>query len=340
MALHRIAVMCLWIAAFITVPFAQANMQRAAESAHVIFDTDMDTDCDDAGALAVLHTLADRGEIEILGTPVSSKHRWSGACVDAINTFFGRPDLPIGVPAGPGAIERGSRYARQITRSFPHDFPVDAPPDATAVYREILARQPDDSVVIVTVGYLTNIHYLLESKADAASPLSGRELAKRKVKHWVCMGSRYPADRDPGKWGNFKPDAKSAVEAVRQWPGRIIFTGGGAFARSLSTGRGLVNLPENNPVRRVYELYFDGRAKDRHSADQIAVLVAARGPQHPWKIVTQGHNHLFANGTHEWRTEPDNPNHAYVSALAEGVDPRSVSATIEALMTGEAHAVP
>lgn len=36
----------------------------------VIFDTDMYTDFDDVGALAVLHTLADAGECEILGSVV------------------------------------------------------------------------------------------------------------------------------------------------------------------------------------------------------------------------------------------------------------------------------
>lgn len=86
----------------------------ADEPLPIIFDTDMDSDCDDAGALALLHALADRGEGEILSTVVSSQHPWSGPCVDAINTYFGRPDLPIGVPQGPGRDQQGSRFARQI----------------------------------------------------------------------------------------------------------------------------------------------------------------------------------------------------------------------------------
>jgi hypothetical protein len=50
----------------------------------LIFDTDMDTDCDDASALAMLHALADAGEVEILATVVSSKYAWSVPCVAAI----------------------------------------------------------------------------------------------------------------------------------------------------------------------------------------------------------------------------------------------------------------
>ena len=63
MMLHRIAAICLWIGVLIIVPGSQADAQRKAEPVQVILDTDMETDCDDAGALAVLHTLADRDEI-------------------------------------------------------------------------------------------------------------------------------------------------------------------------------------------------------------------------------------------------------------------------------------
>ncbi|HSH96140.1 MAG TPA: exo-alpha-sialidase, partial [Roseimicrobium sp.] len=49
----------------------------------IIFDTDMQTDCDDAAALAVLHTLARRGEAEIIATVVSVKDPASVATVDA-----------------------------------------------------------------------------------------------------------------------------------------------------------------------------------------------------------------------------------------------------------------
>ena len=45
-----------------------------AAPARIILDVDLAEDVDDAGALAVLHALADRGEAEILGILVSSKN--------------------------------------------------------------------------------------------------------------------------------------------------------------------------------------------------------------------------------------------------------------------------
>ncbi len=299
----------------------------------ILFDTDMESDCDDAACLAMLHGLADRGEIELLGTMISAKFPWSAPCTDAINTYYGRPDLPIGVPKGKAGIQQKSRYAEEIAKQFPHDCPTyEEAPDANELYRKILKEQPDNSVTILTVGDLTNLRYLIESVPDDISPLSGHDLVKQKVAHWVCMGSRYPADLDPGKWGNFKPDAESTVRAIAKWPTKITFTGGGDFAGLISTGKRLTELPEDNPVRCVYQLYFGGKVKDRHSADQIAVMVAARGTGHPWKLVTQGHNHIFANGTHQWETTPDDPNQQYISALADGVKPSEVIASFNELM--------
>lgn len=94
----------------------------AAPVPKIIFDTDMDSDCDDLGALALLHALADKGECEILATVVSSKNPHSPACVDVVNTYYGRPDLPIGQPKGAGA-QKPSKYAKPLAET-PADNPV------------------------------------------------------------------------------------------------------------------------------------------------------------------------------------------------------------------------
>jgi hypothetical protein len=125
----------------------------------LILDTDMSGDCDDAGTLALLHALADRGECELLATVVNRKDLTgaSAAATDAINTFYGRPDLPIGTDKqGPTALQRTSAYARALRDEFPNDIgPDDRAPDALDVYRRVLAAQPDGSVVICSVGALS-----------------------------------------------------------------------------------------------------------------------------------------------------------------------------------------
>ncbi|MDP8245421.1 MAG: nucleoside hydrolase [Candidatus Hinthialibacter antarcticus] len=272
----------------------------------IIFDTDMDTDCDDAGAMALLHHFADLGEAEILATVVSSNFPYSAPCVRSINAYYHRPGLPIGAPKKPGAdINRGSRYAKQIAEEFPGEIKTnDDAPDAVSVYRRILAKEKSHSVVIVVVGYNTNLAHLLDSGPDDESPLTGRELIKDKVKMVVCMGGRYPRHLDPGVFGNFKPDPAASVKFANQWPGLIIFSG---LGNDVLTGESLKNTPQNNPVRRAYQLYL-GDKPARPSWDLFAVLYAVRPDGPYWIMQKDGRNHIFENGTNEWRDD-DNPNH-------------------------------
>ena len=143
----------------------------------IIFDTDFDSDIDDVGALYMLHTLADQGKAEILATILSSTHFWSPFALDAVNTYWGRPDIPIGAPFIDG-VNRGSVYAETIAKTYPNDVgQTKKIEDATVLYRRLLASQADSSVTIVSVGHLTNIAKLLESKPDESSPMTGKPVA-------------------------------------------------------------------------------------------------------------------------------------------------------------------
>ena len=68
----------------------------SGKAVRIIFDTDIGTDVDDAGALAILPIMADRGEAEILATRSANRNRWCGPALDAINTYYGRGDMPVG----------------------------------------------------------------------------------------------------------------------------------------------------------------------------------------------------------------------------------------------------
>src|SRR5919112_5764881 len=66
----------------------------------VIFDTDMGPDYDDAGAITLLHAFADSGKANILATIASTKYDGVAAVLNVFNTYFKKPDIPIGVPKG------------------------------------------------------------------------------------------------------------------------------------------------------------------------------------------------------------------------------------------------
>lgn len=305
------------------------------ESVLVIFDTDMHTDCDDAGALGVLHALADRGECEILAVMCSTKDPYSAPAADAINTYYGRPDVPIGIIDKRHGVRLESTYTEALAKEFPNDFDTANAKDAVELYRDILEKQQDHSVVIVTVGYLTNIKDLLQLPAEAGR-LSGLELVKRKVKKWVCMGGNFighpPADDLSLGNENFIRDPVSSHYAIHHWPGKLVFAGREVCSvpSGLKIGANLAHVPETNPIRRAYELWFGGEAQDRHVADLVTVLYAVRGLRDYWDIQEKGYIFILPDMTFNWdfaidknqayllkRTVHGKPNDRYVEEVLD-----------------------
>lgn len=281
----------------------------AADAPRIFFDTDMTTDCDDAGALAVLHVLANSGECKILATVSSSLNPTACAAVDAINRYYQRPDLPVGTVKGPGVNEK-SRFTGRLAAEFPNRFRDGAEvPDALAIYRDVLEKQPDHSVIIVTVGYLTNLRNLMKLPASGAR-VSGKDLIRTKVKKWVCMGGNFmgspPVDDLKLDNVNFRRDAASAHEVIRQWPVRVEFAGREVCSvpSGLQAGAVLVNTPSENPVRRAYEVYLGGPGRSRHVADLVAVLYAVRGLRDYWNLSEAGWMDIAPDCAFTWRYDP------------------------------------
>ena len=313
------------LAAWLAVDAFAATPQPSP--VRLIFDTDIQGDADDVGTVAVLHALVDSGEAEILAMGVSSKNSWSPLCLSALNTYFGRGNVPLGVLKGPGSSKR-SRYAQQIAEEFPRNLKsLDDAPDAAVLYRRVLAAQTDNRVVMVSVGFLSNLRNLLLTRPDDVSSLDGRELVARKVKAWVCMGGQFPEGREAC---NLRRDSHAAAYAIEHWPSLIVFSGGELGIR-IQTGAGLRKLPADSPVRRTYEL-FNG-LMNRASWDQTAVLYAVRGLEgglgDVWTLHTGGSIHFDEKTAYvQWRDRPRR-DHAY---LVEKMPPNQVARTIETLM--------
>ena len=291
----------------------------------IILDTDISGDVDDVGAVTILHAMANRGEAKILAMGFSVKNAWGAQCLDALNTYFRRPDIPLGVVKGP-AFPAPSNYAEKITKEFPHALKsAEDAPDAALVYRQVLARQPDRSVVMVSVGALTNFRNLLKTGPDQYTNLGGVELVKQKVRAWVCMGGRFPEGRET----NLVIDGPAAAYAIAHWPTPIIFSGW-EIGNEIMTGAGLKKLPAGTPVRRAYEL-FNG-LNNRQSWDQTAVLYAVRGLDGGladyWDRKAKGHLHVTEDGSNIWRDSPDKT-HSY---LVKKMPPEKIAAVIEDLM--------
>ncbi len=210
-----------------------ATIATAAEPVGIIFDSDMGNDVDDALALGMLHSLHTRQQCRLLAVTLTKDHRLAGPFVDAVNTFYGHGDIPIGVVKN-GKTPGDSKFLPLAeTRDggslrYPHKLMdgKDAP-DAVTLLRKTLAGQPDGSVVIAQVGFSTNLVRLLATPGDDISPLSGKELAAKKVKLLSIMAGAFTPIGKEQRYREYNvvEDIPAAKTLVAGWPTPIVWSG-------------------------------------------------------------------------------------------------------------------
>lgn len=269
-------------------PLSQKNLELAsAEPVRIIFDTDITGDVDDVLALAMLHTLADRGECEIVGITISKLNPLTGPFTDAVNHFYGRPDIPIGTTRD--AQIRESRYLKLVNERqgeqfrYPHDILSNNElPEAVALLRRLLAAEADHSVVLIQVGLGVNLARLAESAPDEQSSLTGQELIRRKVRMASVMAGAFQPIQGNTRYleANVRNDIPSMQKFARLWPHDVPVVWSGfeigiaaTFPRE-SIARDF-NYRAHHIVRDAYLLH-SGPDHDRPTWDLTSVLYAVR----------------------------------------------------------------
>lgn len=255
----------------------------------IIFDTDMGSDCDDVGALALLHHYANIGEAEIVACVYSSgKVPYGAGVVQAINNYYGRPTIPVGAyqkdDVGDPVDKMSAEKLAKDTAAFGHSIihNQDAP-DQTKLCRTLLAEQEDHSVTYITVGHTKGLYDLMTSSPDEASPLNGLELVQKKVKRWVALGA-LQALNDKNHFTKdwnffFNETAPYTKYLVENFPAPVFYISAGS---NVMTGKPLQFTPPGNIVRTAYRdwlWWHEKRTFDdqRPSWDLAAVYFAVEG---------------------------------------------------------------
>ena len=250
----------------------------------IIFDTDMDTDCDDVGALAMLLTAHTSKKIELLGIVTDSVSKYAAPFSEVITRYY-KTDIPIGAvhegdyndtefnlarfekyrSLSKWCIDNGKAYNITLSEKLgktDRDYPK-----ASSVYRELLSKAEDNSVTVLCVGMLTAIAEALESQPDGISPLSGAELFSKKVKCVITMGT--PEIVNDFNWGM---DAYATERFFELCPTPVFITPEG---EKIITGEHLTaKLCDTHPLRRAYEIWLGKENTGRSSWDLIATLYA------------------------------------------------------------------
>ena len=311
--------------------FACHDIKKSSvEPVKIIFDSDMGPDYDDVGALTMLHAFADSGKAEILATMASNRYSLVAPCLDVINTYYGRPLIPVGSPKTHGVnIGCSQHWTDSLVSHFPHKIDSTAQAyNAVLLYRKILAAQPDTSVVIVTVGFLTNLNDLLLSQPDSLSPLNGNDLVTKKVKKLVSMAGKFPE----GWEFNVKEDSTSSKYVFDHWPTPVILSGF-EIGMKIFTGKKLITRGLKSPAAMAFGIAIPFSKEDRNgrmSWDQTAVLTAVQGPKFAFDEV-RGEMIAEPSGFNRWINREDG-RHTY---LVFKKSPQALSELIENYMMHE-----
>lgn len=195
----------------------------------IIFETDMGNDIDDAMALDLLFKNMDAGNIRLLGVGVHKDNPHSKEYIDIMRNWYGYKKLPIGVNSGcvkdMDCVDYCTKTVQMKNKAGEPLFTGSKKPkyeEAVEMYRRLLAKADDNSVVIVTVGFSTTIAQLLESQPDKYSKLSGRELVAKKVKYFSAMAGEFNIP-DFAEYNVFN-DVEAARTLFETSPVPIVFT--------------------------------------------------------------------------------------------------------------------
>jgi len=278
---------------------AEFPQPKRVEPVKIIFDTDIGNDCDDALALAVIHALQNRGACELLAVTLTNPDPLAGGLVDAINTFYGRPGIPIGVnPAAP-VVFKESKYLK-VANNHPHDFNPDKALHAVALLRKTLAAAKDGEVVIVQVGFFNNLAALLDSPADEYSPLTGVELIGKKVKELQLMAGAFALMRSSNYFLEFNViyDIRAAQKLAQQWPTPMVWSGaeiGDAVLFPATVVDKDFGYVAKHPIYESYQLYRP-TPHERPCFDLTSVLQAVWPDRDYFTLSAPGKVEVLADG--------------------------------------------
>jgi hypothetical protein len=250
------------------------QLQSPVPPVNIIIDSDMAISVDDVGDHAVLWALQNRGEVNVLAEVCSSANDFSAPAMHAIATYYGHPNILIGAHQGSTPnLENSatSNYNQQLVNQFgtPGDTRANYP-DAVAVYRQALAGAPDHSVYILSAGYFEPLQGLLQSPADATSPLTGTQLVAQKVVRLVLGAGFFPS----GNEHNIRVDADAAKFVYANWPVQIVNVGV-EVSENVFTGPSSTSNPTTDPVKFAYNTFNGGNAVPGFG--QVPLLFAVRG---------------------------------------------------------------
>ena len=307
----------------------------AKEPSHVpniIIDTDLSRWWDDATAVGMANVLEQRGKVHVLGIMSDIPNPVAVAAIDAIDTFYKHSDIPVGALPDSSANTAPHGYSDKLADSLPHKIRSSGDvPDAAALYRRILARQPDHSVTIVAIGSYANLASLLKSTPGEGSKLDGRKLISAKVKKTVIEDGIFP-NTGASALTNQALDLPAASEVLNgDWPTPMAWVDGTTGVATKVGGTLCRSVAAKNPMRIVYEAEFGCGPPGDGDWDGPTLLYALQGPGDQFTELGQGGSaYINSKGGLSWRPDAARPHDVYVHVADQASLNHEIDSLLEA----------
>lgn len=285
-----------------------------------VLDFDMYFDIDDVGDSAISCALTKSGELPLIGACCNSTNLYSAACQQALLTYSGFPNIPIGAYQGSGTYDNSSLYTQQVAANF--GFPNKTRtsyPDPVTFYTALLSAQPDKSVVFVLTGFFSNLALLWNDP-------TAKSLLLSKIAYFVLSCGDYPVYA-PGEF-NIKNDIPAAViwfNGQTQIPSYLL----GLVAGSLVQMTVPAQWDNTNPYKYAFGLWG---VSSRSAWGCVCLMWAARNTAMGFKVGFWGGNNIIdPSSGGNLITSNLSRNCGYIETAGDITSRNAISAQINAL---------
>ncbi len=267
--MKRIALsIVLCLCAMLGIQAQNTDIQRPKyQPIQMILDSDFGSSTDDLFALMMLHHYIDDGLVDLKGIIVDREGEKNAGIVDIFNNYYGHPDIPVGLERNGVKNPRcfipynGICDLKDANGAplFKRTLDTKKLPDGYKLYRKLLSKAEDNSIVVVAIGFATTLSQLFESGADEYSNLSGLDLFSQKVKAVYIQSGRFEAG-DSLSGYNMRAASKQSAVFYSKFPKKVDL-----IMSPSNIGDKMNYLPQDvvadlsytdwNPIKSVYTNY-------------------------------------------------------------------------------------
>ena len=234
---------------------------------NLILDADFGSSTDDLFALMMINHFMDEGRVDLKGIIVDREGAKNAGVVDIFNTYYGHPNVPVGLERNGVKNPRcfipynGICDLKDVHGNpmFKRSFDENKCMEGYKLYRKLLSEAKDKSITVVAIGFMTTIAQLFESGADEYSKEKGVDLFGKKVKAVYIQSGRFEAG-DSLSGYNMRAASKQAAVFYNNLPKDvdIIMSPsniGDLMDYSPKDVLADLSTTERNPIKAVYTHY-------------------------------------------------------------------------------------